>query len=356
MADKNKILASNPAARAANNQTNPNPANVNKTKKSWKDKVKEGLEYTKDGLKEVVNGSTEEEKKQYDENLKPHLDKKIAQQAEGLALEGGALGAVAAPGAKGKVAATALAGLGANAAANEGKKADEKIKERKEGSEKAPETKGEGGNAGVPKTESETDKTKKKILESGEKSGDTYIAKVAKQQGLGKYVNEDGTVDYDRLQKSKVGFQILNAILGGIGGAAAGAAFKDGPDMSKGMLAQAVGKRDKVVEEAQKTAEQEKQNANELATFTQKLGLQGEQAIRAQKEMARFMSNLSYDDQVRMMNYMKGMSLQDAMKLGFAQNPYGAMGSIAGGLGGFMGAGAGSDEACKAFASRKLFR
>ena len=348
MADKNKILASNPAARAANNQTNPNPANVNKPKKSWKDKVKEGF-------KEVVTGSTEEEKKQYDENLKPHLDKKIAQQAEGLAIEGGALGAIAAPGAKGKVAAATLAGLGANAAANEGKKADEKIKE-KEGSEKAPETKGEGGNEGALKTESETDKTKEKILENGEKSGDTYIAKVAKQQGLGKYVNKDGTVDYDRLQKSKVGFQILNAILGGIGGAAAGAAFKDAPDMSKGMLAQAVGKRDKVVEEAQKTAEQEKQNANELATFTQKLGLQGEQAIRAQKEMARFMSNLSYDDQVRMMNYMKGMSLQDAMKLGFAQNPYGAMGSIANGLGGFMGGGLGSDEACKAFASRKLFR
>ena len=168
-----------------------------------------------------------------------------------------------------------------------------------------------------------------------DKTYDNYIAKVAKQQGLGKYVKEDGTVDYDRLQKSKVGYQILNALLAGIAGAAAGAAFKDAPDMSKSMLAQEVAKRNRVADEAQKTAEQEKQNALDLSTFTAKLGLQGQQALNAQKEMARFMSNLSYNDQVRMMDYMKGMSLQDAAKLGFTQNPYGAMSSLFGMMGGF---------------------
>lgn len=187
-----------------------------------------------------------------------------------------------------------------------------------------------------------------------DKTYDNYIAKVAKQQGLGKYVKEDGTVDYDKLQKSKVGYQILNALIAGIGGAAAGAAFKDAPDMSKSMLAQEVDKRNKVVDEAQKTAEQEKQNALDLETFTAKLGLQGQQALNAQKEIARFMSNLSYNDQVRMMNYMQGMSVQDAMKLGFAQNPYGAMGAAFNGINGVVNAF--SDEGCKKFASRKVFK
>ena len=205
----------------------------------------------------------------------------------------------------------------------------------------------------TPKATSNTNTTNK-TENTEDKTYDNYVAKVAKQQGLGKYVKEDGTIDYDKLQKSKVGYQILNALLSGIGGAAAGAAFKDAPDMSKSMLAQEVAKRNKVVDEAQKTAEQEKQNALDLSTFTAKLGLQGQQALNAQKEMARFMSNLSYNDQVRMMDYMKGMSMQDAMKLNFAQNPYGAMGSLFSMMGGFGHAF--SDECCKKFASRKVFK
>lgn len=195
-----------------------------------------------------------------------------------------------------------------------------------------------------PKTEDKTE----------DKTYDNYVTKVAKQQGLGKYVKEDGTVDYDKLQKSKVGYQILNALIAGIGGAAAGAAFKDAPDMSKSMLAQEVAKRNKVVDEAQKTAEQEKQNALDLSTFTAKLGLQGQQAIDTQKKIAQYMSNLSYNDQKRMMDYMKDMSVQDAMKLGFAQNPYGAMGSLFGMMGGLNQTF--SDESCKKFASRKVFK
>ena len=124
--------------------------------------------------------------------------------------------------------------------------------------------------------------------------------------------------------------------------------------MSKSMLAQEVDKRNKVADEAQKTAEQEKQNALDLSIFTAKLGLQGQQALNAQKEMARFMSNLSYNDRVRMMNYMKGMSVQDAMKLNFAQNPYGAMGSLFGMMGGLGQMF--SDESCKKFASRNVFK
>ena len=207
----------------------------------------------------------------------------------------------------------------------------------------------------TPKATSNTNTTNKTETENTEdKTYNNYVAKVAKQQGLGKYVKEDGSIDYDKLQKSKVGYQILNALIAGIGGAAAGAAFKDAPDMSKSMLAQEVAKRNKVVDEAQKTAEQEKQNALDLSTFTAKLGLQGQQALNAQKEIARFMSNLSYNDQVRMMKYMQGMSVQDAMKLGFAQNPYGAMGAAFNGINGVMNAF--SDECCKKFANRKVFK
>ena len=205
----------------------------------------------------------------------------------------------------------------------------------------------------TPKATNNTNNTTT-TKEEESKAYNNYVTKVAKQQGLGKYVKEDGTIDYDKLQKSKVGYQILNALLSGIGGAAAGAAFKDAPDMSKSMLAQEVAKRNKVADEAQKTAEQEKQNALDLETFTAKLGLQGQQALNAQKEIARFMSNLSYNDQVRMMKYMQGMSVQDAMKLGFAQNPYGAMGAAFNGINGIMNAF--SDECCKKFASRKVFK
>ena len=57
---------------------------------------------------------------------------------------------------------------------------------------------------------------------------------------------------------------------------------------------------------------------------------------------------------LRMMKYMQGMSVQDAMKLGFAQNPYGAMGAAFNGINGVMNAF--SDECCKKFASRKVFK
>lgn len=184
---------------------------------------------------------------------------------------------------------------------------------------------------------------------------DTYISKIAKQQGLGKYVNEDGTVDYDRLQKSKVGFQILNALVAGIGGAAAGAAGKDAPDMSKGMLAQQVAKRDTVVEKAKEAAQQEKDNAVDMATFTDKLGLQGKESERLQKEMARFMSRLSIDQQKAMMNYLKDVPMTDAIKAQFVQNPIGSMNMMMSGLGSFVPGMKFSDEGCKKFANRRIF-
>lgn len=370
--DKNKKLASDPATRAM--------MNAKQTQQAAKEGRSAELPSVKpipqkktlgqeimDGIHELVDEDTPEvaemRQKQRDaeyEVNKQRVDKKKKDLITTTATLGpiavGGAGLAGGAGVKGvaKVLGAGATGVAAGGVADA--LMDDKKKAKAEtvptNTDKTPEVSGGASNESTPKTTN--DKTTPKTEKTEDKTYDNYIAKVAKQQGLGKYVKEDGTVDYDKLQKSKVGYQILNALIAGIGGAAAGAAFKDAPDMSKSMLAQEVDKRNKVVDEAQKTAEQEKQNDLDLSTFTAKLGLQGQQALNAQKEIARFMSNLSYNDQVRMMNYMQGMSVQDAMKLGFAQNPYGAMGAAFNGINGVMNAF--SDEGCKKFASRKVFK
>lgn len=369
-----KKLASDPSARARMNDSQAKQAAREgrsaelpsvkpiPQKKTFGQKIKEGLhELVDEDTPEMKETRQKQRDAEYEVN-KQRVDKKkkdlittavtlgpIAAGGAGLAGGAGAKGLVKAIGA----GATGVAAGGvADALMDGGEKKKAKAETVPTNTDKTPEVSGGASNESTPKTIN--DKTTPKTENTEDKTYDNYIAKVAKQQGLGKYVKEDGTVDYDKLQKSKVGYQILNALIAGIGGAAAGAAFKDAPDMSKSMLAQEVDKRNKVVDEAQKTAEQEKQNDLDLSTFTAKLGLQGQQALNAQKEIARFMSNLSYNDQVRMMNYMQGMSVQDAMKLGFAQNPYGAMGAAFNGINGVMNAF--SDEGCKKFASRKVFK
>lgn len=375
--DAEKKLASNPATRQMMNakQTQqaakegrsaelPGVKPIPQKKSGWQ-KIKD---YIADAGHELVDTDTPEVKEmrqkqrdaEYEVN-KQRVDKKkkdlITTAATLGPIAAGGAGLAGGAGVKGvaKVLGAGATGVAAGGVANA--LMDDKKKAKAETIPTNPETNvtnnGDTSNAGAPSTNKNIN-NKTKTENTEDKTYDNYIAKVAKQQGLGKYVKEDGTVDYDKLQKSKVGYQILNALIAGIGGAAAGAAFKDAPDMSKSMLAQEVDKRNKVVDEAQKTAEQEKQNDLDLSTFTAKLGLQGQQALNAQKEIARFMSNLSYNDQVRMMNYMQGMSVQDAMKLGFAQNPYGAMGAAFSGINGVMNAF--SDEGCKKFASRKVFK
>ena len=373
--DKNKKLASNPATRQMMNAKQAEQAAKEGRSaelpsiKPIPQKKTVGQKIM-DAVHEVVDEDTPEMKEtrqkqrdaEYEVN-KQRVDKKkkdlITTAATLGPIAAGGAGLAGGAGVKGvaKVLGAGATGVAAGGVADAIMDGGEKKKAKAETVPTNPETNAtnnvDTSNAGTPSTNKNIN-NKPKTENTEDKTYDNYIAKVAKQQGLGKYVKEDGTVDYDKLQKSKVGYQILNALLAGIGGAAAGAAFKDAPDMSKSMLAQEVAKRDRVVDEAQKTSEQEKQNALDLSTFTAKLGLQGQQALNAQKEMARFMSNLSYNDQVRMMNYMQGMSVQDAMKLGFAQNPYGAMGAAFSGINSAMNAF--SDESCKKFASRKVFK
>lgn len=379
--DKNRKLASNPATRymmaqlqgqqAARERRSNELDSVRPIpeEKSFLQKTKD---YVADAWHEVVDTDTPEVKEmrqkhrdaEYEKN-KQIVDKKakdlITTAAVATPMLLGGKGLAGGTGVKGLVKAIIAGATGVTAGTVADAIMDDKKKAKAETVSTTNTTTNTNNNVNVvnentttntPKATNDKPSTPKTEEES--KAYNNYVAKVAKQQGLGKYVKEDGTIDYDRLQKSKVGYQILNALLSGIAGAAAGAAFKDAPDMSKSMLAQEVAKRNKVVDEAQKTSEQEKQNALDLETFTAKLGLQGQQALNAQKEMARFMSNLSYNDQVRMMDYMKGMSMQDAMKLNFAQNPYGAMGSLFSMMGGFGHAF--SDECCKNFASRKVFK
>lgn len=376
--DAEKKLASNPATRYMMNQKQAEQAAKEgrsaelpsvkpiPQKKSFWEKAKD---YVADAGHELFDTDTPEVKEmrqkqrdaEYEAN-KQRVDKKkkdlITTAATLGPIAAGGAGLAGGAGVKGVVKAIGAGASGVAAGTVADALMDDKKKAKAETVPTNPETNatnnGDTSNAGAPSTNKNINNKTKTEKPEEDKTYDNYIAKVAKQQGLGKYVKEDGTVDYDKLQKSKVGYQILNALIAGIGGAAAGAAFKDAPDMSKSMLAQEVDKRNKVVDEAQKTAEQEKQNALDLSTFTDKLGLQGQQALNAQKEIARFMSNLSYNDQVRMMNYMQGMSVQDAMKLGFAQNPYGAMGAAFNGINGVMNAF--SDEGCKKFASRKVFK
>ena len=377
--DKNKKLASNPAARYMMDQKQaeqaakewrsdelPSVKSIPKKKSGWQ-KTKD---YIADAWHELVDTDTPEKKEmrqKYSEELNETLQRKVKKQAKDLITTAAVTAPVILSGA-GLAGGAGVKGViktleGGAAGIVGGTVADILMGDKnKAKAETVPTTNTDNTNVNVnnsgktntPKVTSNTNTTNTKTENTEDKTYDNYVTKVAKQQGLGKYVKEDGTIDYDRLQKSKVGYQILNALIAGIGGAAAGAAFKDAPDMSKSMLAQEVAKRNKVVDEAQKTAEQEKQNTLDLETFTAKLGLQGQQALNAQKEIARFMSNLSYNDQVRMMKYMQGMSVQDAMKLGFAQNPYGAMGAAFNGINGVMNAF--SDECCKKFASRKVFK
>lgn len=369
--DKNKKLASDPATRAMMNQKQSEQAAKEgrsadlPSVKPIPQKKTVGQKIM-DGIHELVDEDTPEMKEtrqkqrdaEYEVN-KQRVDKKKKDLVTTAATLGplavGGAGLAGGAGVKGvaKVLGAGATGVAAGGVADA--LMDDKKKAKAETVPVNTEAKVETTpNSGASTTKTTNNIKTEKTENTEDKTYDNYIAKVAKQQGLGKYVKEDGTVDYDKLQKSKVGYQILNALIAGIGGAAAGAAFKDAPDMSKSMLAQEVDKRNRVVDEAQKTAEQEKQNALDLSTFTAKLGLQGQQALNAQKEMARFMSNLSYNDQVRMMKYMQGMSVQDAMKLGFAQNPYGAMGAAFNGINGAMNAF--SDEGCKKFASRRVFK
>lgn len=366
MADKNTVIptngaeakdkmTSNPATRAAFNQATVNNATKNGTsanlapkqvKKSWKDKAKEAWsELTAEDTPEVAAQRKEQREKERDV-----LKAKMAKQAEGLAIEGGVLGAMAVPGLQGKAAIAMGAGALANAAAEEGKKANEKID--KKAAAAGVEKPVENNTNSIPATTTKVEPTKPQ---------ESYEAKIAKMNGLDKYIKDDGTVDYKKLHKSKIGFQILNALMAGLAGAGAGAAGKGAPDMSNSMLSQEINKRDEVVNKAK-----------------EKLDI--EEKRKADKDFAKFASDLSTNSAKELMltgnaeqlkqlknenEYLMGLSDSQIEKLAKVHNPYGRYQMMMGwgqlGLGalgtiqGFI-PGQKSDEGCKKFAHRKVFK
>lgn len=350
-AESKDKLASNPATRAAYNQSTISKAAKNGTaaelapkqvKNSWKEKAKEAWsELTSEDTPEVAAQRKEQAEKERDV-----LKKKMAKQAEGLAIEGGALGAALIPGLQGKMAAGVAAGALANAAAEEGKKADRKIEyNKKKAANDKPVVNSPADNK--PADSKPTDKEPTKPEES-------YEAKIARMNGLDKYIKEDGSVDYKKLHKSKIGFQILNALMAGLAGAGAGAAGKNAPDMSNSMLAQEVGKRDEVASKAK-----------------EKLDI--EEKRKADKDFAKFTSDLSTNSAKELMmtgtaeqlkqlknenEYLIGLSDAQIEKLAKVHNPYGRYQMLQGwGQLALSGIGAiKSDEGCKKFAHRKVFK
>ena len=353
-AEAKDMMASNPATRQAYNYSVVNNASKNGTaadlapkqvKKSWKDKAKEAWsELTAEDTPEVAAQRKEQREKERDV-----LKSKMAKQAEGLAIEAGALGAVAAPGIRNKLLAVGAAGTAANIAAEEGKKADRKLEEnRNKPANNVPTNNAPADNKSADNKSADNKSSDDKEPTEPEES---YEAKIAKMNGLDKYIKEDGTVDYKKLHKSKIGFQILNALMAGLAGAGAGAAGKNAPDMSNSMLAQEVSKRDEVASKAK-----------------EKLDI--EEKRKADKDFAKFTSDLSTNSAKELMmtgtaeqlKQLKNeneylMNLTDAQieKLAKVRDPY-ARYNMYMQLFNQFGGGIRSDEGCKKFAHRKVFK
>lgn len=128
------------------------------------------------------------------------------------------------------------------------------------------------------------------VAPEGEPNYNHTAAETAKANGLSKYVNEDGTVDFDRLEKSKTGWKILS----GLGNAmAAFAKGMTGVDFAQnsGIAADQLNRR-KEIQDKYKEAQQKKLNdVTDMDTFNKKADKQHEQS----KEMAQLHNDLAID-------------------------------------------------------------
>lgn len=203
------------------------------------------------------------------------------------------------------------------------------------------------------------DKAELSTEENKTDSYQEYENEMARARGLGKYIGKDGKLDYNKLQRSKVGYGILNALAGALAGAGAGAAGQAAPDMSKGILGREIAKRDEVIEKVNEARRSKLRQDEDMSTFVKRLGLQGAENERVQKAMAEYMSNLNFSDQKRLNEYLKNMPTAQALKLGIVQNPMAFMNMAGNALGSTIGSFAkpiSSDEGVKSFAVKKVFK
>lgn len=184
--------------------------------------------------------------------------------------------------------------------------------------------------------------------------------KALEANGLDKYVKEDGSIDYKKLEKSKVGWKVLQ----GLGSAMA--SFASGMtghnfDASNGFASQEIAKRQEVQDAYKDTAEDEMNDQRDMETFTKKMNLNHKERLAFQDSL----NALNRSDRQAILNsiYAQPLEKQQMAAKVLAQspeNPMEALASIGIGFADKVSGGAisglRSDEKCKSFAKRSVFK
>lgn len=189
---------------------------------------------------------------------------------------------------------------------------------------------------------------------------DLKAKKALEANGLDKYVKEDGSIDYKKLEKSKVGWKVLQ----GLGSAMA--AFGSGMtghnfDASNGFASQEIAKRQEVQDSYKDTAEDEMSDQRDMETFTKKMNLNHKERLAFQDSL----NALNRADRQAILNsiYSQPPEKQLMAAKVLAQSPENPMEALASiGIGfadkatGGAISGLRSDEKCKSFAKRSVFK
>lgn len=189
---------------------------------------------------------------------------------------------------------------------------------------------------------------------------DLNAKKALEANGLGKYVKEDGSIDYNKLEKSKVGWKVLQGLgsaMAAFGSGMTGANF----DASNGFASQELAKRQEVQDAYKETAQQELDDQRGIETFAKQLKMNNAEL----KEFNEAMLKYKREDRVKIFNYIKALPVEQqvqATKI-LAQSPESFQEALASAGIGFLDKATGgaisgirSDEKCKHFAKRSVFK
>lgn len=189
---------------------------------------------------------------------------------------------------------------------------------------------------------------------------DLNAKKALEANGLGKYVKEDGSIDYKKLEKSKVGWKVLQ----GLGSAMA--SFASGItghsfDASNGFASQELAKRQEVQDAYKETAQQELDDQRGIETFAKQLKMNNEEL----KDFNDAMLKYKREDRIKIFNYIRALPVEQQLQATkvLAQSPESFQEALASaGIGlldnatGGAISGLRSDEKCKSFARRSVFK
>lgn len=96
---------------------------------------------------------------------------------------------------------------------------------------------------------------------------DERAAKVAKANGLGKYVNEDGTIDFDKVEKSKWGYKALDGLSRGLAAIAKGLT---GQDFGTGEASGGVKRRQEIQDVYKESQQKAEDDTRDITTHNEK--------------------------------------------------------------------------------------